>query len=101
MVAAGVLAPPVAVAVFAAGVVEAAVEAGVGRPAPTAANFSKQATDEATAQHESTLDWEMLVQNWQRPSTCICSSWGIALVGMFVDGSKPWIWFVQMVKEAD
>jgi hypothetical protein len=30
VVAAGVLAPPVAVAVFAAGVVEAAVEAGVG-----------------------------------------------------------------------
>jgi len=83
-------APPVAVAILAAGIVEAEVEGGVVCVA-LAAKLSKQATEEGTAQHESGLDNEMLVQTWQIPSTCPCSNWAIPFVPTIVGiGSRAW-----------
>jgi len=59
-----------------AGVVDAAVAAGlvlaVPPPLPPEAKASKHATELGTAQQESGLDWLKLVQNWHRPLTCYC-----------------------------
>jgi hypothetical protein len=63
-------------------VVVAGLEAGV----PAAAKASKHATEEATAQHESALDIERLVQNWQIPSASCCSCWARPLVPMTAVG---------------